>query len=101
MKYTHRTGAKLGQYLAMAIGGSIAIQLADLIPELWALIVIACVVGIVYLTILLVRYWGLFKSARWADSLDIHSLDSGLIEFCLFSAPFVGGAIATWLIYSM
>lgn len=95
----HRAGSKVAQYLACAIGGSIAVQLADFIPELWAFVAIAAAVSVLYLAVLLIRYWGLFNSARWAARLDIHALDAGLIEFCIFAAPFLGGAIATWLIF--
>ena len=97
----HRIGSKAAKYLAMAIAGSLLIQLADLIPELWACVVVLCIVGAVYLLALLIRYWGLFKGHRWADGLNIQALDAGLIEFCLLAAPLAGGAIATWLIFSM
>lgn len=98
MRPTHRTTATLVRYFLLALMGSVAFQMTDIWPEMIVVLIGLGVIGTAYAFVFGVRYFGLFKGARWASNITLHDLDDGLLEFLPFAACLGGGVLLTWMI---
>lgn len=99
MAFTHRSLAKVCQYLLIAMLSSGTVQLIHMWPALvWCLYALM-VMGLLILIMIGVQYYGLFSGKRWAAQFDINKLNQGLLLFALVLLFSVIGGVPTWLAY--
>lgn len=101
MDLDHRTVSKFSRYLLLAIASSAAVQFAELWPQMWVLIGVVGVLGLAYLAMFGLRYYGLLSGKRWAYEIKIEHLDGGVLDFVTFAGFIIIGGLGTWLMFSI
>lgn len=101
MHLDHRTVSKFSRYLLIAIASSATVQVAELWPQMWVLIGVIAALGMAYLSMFGLRYYGLLTGKRWAHEIKIEHLDGGAIDFATFAGFIIIGGLGTWLMFSI